>query len=119
VTTRRAALAALATLATGCAGHDLFTADRGAFAIGFEKLMTTGLLLLSHAIDGMTKKRDEAKKAELVGYRSSLLDFQKQVEAAIIAAPSQRQQLAMTGISDILDTLGKALPILLPLLAAA
>lgn len=117
------AAAVLGLLAGGCAtGADRISFDRGEFALVYARLMTTGLALLEGAIDAAKKRAKGAASTtvdSLTQYRQALLDVQKRVDDAIISAPAQQQQASAQGLADLGRALAQAIPLILPLIAAA
>jgi len=118
---RRAVLSTLGLLAAGCAaGPDRISFDRGSFAIAFTKLTTIGLTLLEGAIARNTKggaPNDYAKR--LTAFKDDILKVQADVERQIAEAPGRAQAVSADGLATVVDVLGKALPLVMPLLAAA
>lgn len=115
---RRAALAALPALLVACASADRISFDRGSFAIVFTKLMTIGLGLLNAAIQKGTRAGVASAHAlELTKFRDKLLEIQAEVEKQIVEAPAKSQDVNAAGLGMVVDILGKAMPLILPLLA--
>lgn len=116
---RRTALLGLAGLTAACASADRISFDRGAFAITFTKLVTTGLQLLADAIAKNTKNAvPNAYALRLIPFRDALVTLQEQVEKAIIEAPARSRELEAAGIDQAVSVLQKAIPLILPLIAA-
>jgi hypothetical protein len=108
---------------------DQIVFDRGDFSITFENLVNTGLQLLGAAIVAHTKKGVASEYAKrLQAFYDDVVKVKERVEGQIRAVPAQVAQAAAQnqsqlfsgqGISDIVDILAKAIPIILPLLLAA
>lgn len=118
---RRAALLSLAGgLAASCASVDTISFDRGAFAITFEKLVTSGLLLLNGAIVKNTRGGVPNTYAQqLITFRDELQRVQADVEKQIVEAPEKSRQINIQGLQDVAGIISKAIPIILPLLGVA
>lgn len=116
---RRAALLSIAGLTAACASADRISFDRGEVAITFTKLVTAGLLLLDGAIRKNTKAGVPNEYAmTLTAFAIDLRRVQERVEQAILEAPTKSRELNASGLGEVVNILSKAIPLILPLLAA-
>ena len=118
---RREAVLALGVLAAGCAsGADLISFDRGEFALTYAELYTFGQSLIATAIGRNTQAGVLNSYAQgLKAFSDRLAAVDERVRKAIIEAPQTAKTAHAAGLSEIADIFSKALPLILPLLAAA
>jgi hypothetical protein len=118
---RQASLLGLTALAAGCAsGADLISFDRGEFALTYAELYTFGQSLLATAIARNTKAGVLNSYAQgLKAFADRLTAMDERVRRAIIEAPQKAKDAHAVALGDLADILSKALPLILPLIAAA